>query len=151
MVPTIDHWIGQYAAIRRFKVALEAAWIDSTRLPHMLFVGCPGTGKTLLAHLAAKEIGVRIHERVAQVVNTAGALNGLLLPIRRRFDQYICERPSILYPGVTSPLSGKKPWDIDLVVIRENTEGEYANIGGFAYHEQPEEVAIQTSVMMNPA
>jgi tartrate dehydrogenase/decarboxylase / D-malate dehydrogenase len=73
-------------------------------------------------------------------------LNGLLLPIRRRFDQYVCERPSVLYPGVTSPLSGMKPFDIDLVVIRENTEGEYANIGGFAYHEQPEEVAIQTSV-----
>ena len=73
-------------------------------------------------------------------------LNGLLLPIRRRFDQYICQRPSVLYPGVTSPLAGKKPWDIDLVVIRENTEGEYANIGGFAYYESPEEVAIQTSV-----
>ncbi|NQW17850.1 MAG: 3-isopropylmalate dehydrogenase [Chloroflexi bacterium] len=73
-------------------------------------------------------------------------LNGLLLPIRRRFDQYVCERPSVLYPGVTSPLSGKKPFDIDLVVIRENTEGEYANIGGFAYHEQPDEVAIQTSI-----
>ena len=73
-------------------------------------------------------------------------LNGLLLPIRRRFDQYVCERPSVLYPGVTSPLSGKKPFDIDLVVIRENTEGEYANIGGFAYHGQPDEVAIQTSI-----
>ena len=73
-------------------------------------------------------------------------LNGLLLPIRRRFDQYVCERPSVLYPGVTSPLSGKKAFDIDLVVIRENTEGEYANIGGFAYHEQPDEVAIQTSI-----
>jgi tartrate dehydrogenase/decarboxylase/D-malate dehydrogenase len=73
-------------------------------------------------------------------------LNGLLLPIRRRFDQYVCERPSVLYPGVTSPLSGKKPFDIDLVVIRENTEGEYANIGGFAYYEQPDEVAIQTSI-----
>ena len=73
-------------------------------------------------------------------------LNGLLLPIRRRFDQYVCERPSDLYPGVTSPLSGKKAFDIDLVVIRENTEGEYANIGGFAYHEQPDEVAIQTSI-----
>jgi tartrate dehydrogenase/decarboxylase/D-malate dehydrogenase len=73
-------------------------------------------------------------------------LNGLLLPIRRRFDQYVCQRPSVLYPGVTSPLSGKKAFDIDLVVIRENTEGEYANIGGFAYYEQPDEVAIQTSI-----
>ena len=44
-------------------------------------------------------------------------LNGLLLPIRRTFDQYVCERPSVLYPGVTSPLRDKEPWDIDMVVI----------------------------------
>ena len=73
-------------------------------------------------------------------------LDGLLLPIRRRFDQYICLRPSVLYPGVESPLSGKKPYDIDLTVIRENTEGEYLNIGGFAYHGTPDEVAVQTAI-----
>ena len=50
-------------------------------------------------------------------------LNGLLLPIRRRFDQYVCERPSVLYPGINTPLKDKGAWDIDLVVIRENTEG----------------------------
>lgn len=72
-------------------------------------------------------------------------LNGLLLPIRRTFDQFVCERPSVLYPGVTSPLSGKKPFDIDMVVIRENTEGEYANMGGHLYEGDPNEVAIQTS------
>ena len=79
MVPTITHWIGQDDAIRRFKVALEASWNDGTKLPHMLFVGCPGTGKTLLANLAAKEMGVQLHERIAQVVNSMPALNGLLL------------------------------------------------------------------------
>ncbi len=73
-------------------------------------------------------------------------LDGLLLPIRRRFDQYICLRPSVLYPGVESPLAGKKPYDIDLAVVRENTEGEYLNIGGFAYHQTPDEVAVQTAV-----
>ncbi len=73
-------------------------------------------------------------------------LDGLLLPIRRRFDQYICLRPSVLYPGVESPLSGKKPYDIDLTVIRENTEGEYLNIGGFAYYGTPDEVAVQTAI-----
>jgi tartrate dehydrogenase/decarboxylase/D-malate dehydrogenase len=52
----------------------------------------------------------------------------------------------VLYPGVESPLSGKKPYDIDLTVVRENTEGEYLNVGGFAYHESPDEVAIQTAV-----
>ena len=73
-------------------------------------------------------------------------LNGLLLPIRRRFDQYVCERPSVLYSGIESPLSGKKPYDIDMVVIRENTEGEYANVGGFQYLDFPEEIGIQTGV-----
>ena len=73
-------------------------------------------------------------------------LDGLLLPIRRRFDQYICLRPSVLYPGVKSPLSGKKAYDIDLAVVRENTEGEFLNIGGFAYHQTPDEVAVQTAV-----
>jgi tartrate dehydrogenase/decarboxylase / D-malate dehydrogenase len=73
-------------------------------------------------------------------------LNGLLLPIRRAFDQYANVRPAILYPGVTSPLALGKGEAIDMVVVRENTEGEYAQVGGFLYQEQPEEVAIQTSV-----
>jgi len=73
-------------------------------------------------------------------------LNGLLLPIRRAFDQYANLRPAILYPGVTSPLRGREGGDIDMVVVRENTEGEYAQVGGFVYQMQPDEVAIQTSV-----
>ena len=73
-------------------------------------------------------------------------LNGLLLPIRRTFDQYVCERPSVLYPGVQSPLRGKSPGDIDMVVIRENTEGEYADVGGFQYAGFAEEVGIQAGV-----
>jgi len=73
-------------------------------------------------------------------------LNGLLLPIRRAFDQYANVRPAYLYPGVKSPLAGRKGGDIDFVVVRENTEGEYSQVGGFVYHQQPEEVAIQTSV-----
>jgi tartrate dehydrogenase/decarboxylase / D-malate dehydrogenase len=73
-------------------------------------------------------------------------LNGLLLPIRRAFDQYANVRPAYLFPGVPSPLAGRKGGDIDMVVIRENTEGEYAQVGGFVYQHQPEEVAVQTSV-----
>jgi tartrate dehydrogenase/decarboxylase/D-malate dehydrogenase len=73
-------------------------------------------------------------------------LNGLLLPIRRAFDQYANVRPAFLFPGVQSPLAGKKGGEIDLVIVRENTEGEYAQVGGFVYQNQPEEVAIQTSV-----
>ena len=55
-------------------------------------------------------------------------------------------RPAIRYDGVRSPLADRKGDDIDMVVVRENTEGEYAQVGGFVYHEQPDEVAIQTSV-----
>jgi tartrate dehydrogenase/decarboxylase/D-malate dehydrogenase len=73
-------------------------------------------------------------------------LNGLLLPIRRAFDQYANVRPAYLYPGVQSPLARAKGGDIDLVVVRENTEGEYTQVGGFVYQYQPEEIAIQTSV-----
>ena len=73
-------------------------------------------------------------------------LNGLLLPMRRGFDQYVCRRPSVLYPGVTSPLRGVETGDIDMVVIRENTEGEYANVGGFLYQGFPEEVAVQSGI-----
>jgi tartrate dehydrogenase/decarboxylase/D-malate dehydrogenase len=73
-------------------------------------------------------------------------LNGLLLPIRRVFDQYANVRPAYLYPGVNSPLAGRKGGEIDFVVVRENTEGEYAQVGGFVYQHQPQEIAIQTSV-----
>src|SRR5260370_6745245 len=71
-------------------------------------------------------------------------LNGLLLPIRRSFDQFANVRPAILYQGVASPLA--HPGEIDMIVVRENTEGEYAQVGGFVYHHQPDEVAIQTAV-----
>jgi tartrate dehydrogenase/decarboxylase / D-malate dehydrogenase len=72
-------------------------------------------------------------------------LNGLLLPIRRGFDQYACVRPAVLYDGVRGPLAGRKGGDIDFVVVRENTEGEYAQIGGGLYHGGPHEVAIQAA------
>ena len=73
-------------------------------------------------------------------------LNGLLLPIRRTFDQYACVRPAVLYPGVRCPLAGKQPGDIDFVVVRENTEGEYAQVGGVLYSGGAHEVAVQSSM-----
>jgi len=73
-------------------------------------------------------------------------LNGLLLPIRRAFDQYACVRPAVLYQGARSPLANKQPGSIDFVVVRENTEGEYSQIGGNLYTGTAEEVAIQTAV-----
>lgn len=73
-------------------------------------------------------------------------LHGLLLPIRRGLDLYANVRPAYLYPGVRSPLAGCEAGSIDMVVVRENTEGEYAPVGGFVYHHMAEETAIQTAV-----
>lgn len=72
-------------------------------------------------------------------------LNGLLLPIRRGFDQYACVRPAVLYPGVRCPLAGRQPGEIDFVVVRENTEGEYAQVGGQLYSGTSHEVAVQSA------
>ena len=73
------------------------------------------------------------------------SLWGLLIPIRRDFDQYVNLRPVRLMPGVRSPLSGMAPGDIDFWVVRENSEGEYSQIGG--RHGSGEfESVVQTSV-----
>ena len=71
---------------------------------------------------------------------------GLLLELRFKFDQYINLRPVKLYPGVETPLAGKKPEDLDFVVVRENTEDMYAGVGGFLKKGTPDEVALQTAV-----
>jgi tartrate dehydrogenase/decarboxylase/D-malate dehydrogenase len=70
----------------------------------------------------------------------------LLLPMRRKFDQYVNLRPAYLFAGVPCPLSGKKPGDIDMLMFRENTEGEYAPVGGLLYPATEQEIAVQTGV-----
>jgi tartrate dehydrogenase/decarboxylase/D-malate dehydrogenase len=69
-----------------------------------------------------------------------------LVKIRQSFDQYACVRPSKLFPGVRGVLAGKGPADIDFVVIRENSEGEYVDNGGRLKRGTPDEVAIQTAL-----
>src|SRR5262249_33442711 len=64
----------------------------------------------------------------------------------QRFDQYACLRPAKLFPGVPSVLAGKGPAEIDLVVIRENSEGEYVDSGSRFRVGQPDEVALQTAI-----
>ena len=71
---------------------------------------------------------------------------GILLKIRFELDQYINLRPVKLYPGVWTPLKDKGPAEIDFVVVRENTEGLYAGVGGFLRKGTPDEVALQSSV-----
>ena len=74
------------------------------------------------------------------------SLWGLLIPIRRGFDQYVNLRPVRLFKGVQSPLANRKPEEIDFVVIRENTEGEYSEIGGRIFRGTEHEMAIQETV-----
>ncbi|MDR2398922.1 MAG: 3-isopropylmalate dehydrogenase [Endomicrobium sp.] len=71
---------------------------------------------------------------------------GILLKLRFELDQYINLRPVKLYPNVETPLKDKKPSDIDMVIVRENTEGLYAGAGGFLRKNTPHEVAIQESI-----
>ncbi len=74
------------------------------------------------------------------------SLWGLLIPIRREFDQYVNLRPVRLFEGVPCPLANKKPGDIDFYVVRENVEGEYSSIGGIQYEGTEHEVVVQQSV-----
>jgi tartrate dehydrogenase/decarboxylase/D-malate dehydrogenase len=72
-------------------------------------------------------------------------LGGLLLPIRRQFQQYANIRPVRLMPGVRTPLAGRQVGDIDFIVVRENTEGEYSSIGGTMNEGTDEETVVQLS------
>ena len=69
-----------------------------------------------------------------------------LVKIRQTFDQYACVRPNKLLPGVRSPLAGKGPEQVDFVVVRENSEGEYVDSGSRFHVGQPDEFALQTAI-----
>ncbi len=74
------------------------------------------------------------------------SLWGSLILFRRQFDQYVNLRPCKLMPGIPSPLANRKPGDIDFVVVRENTEGEYSSVGGRMYPGTDREIVFQQSV-----
>jgi tartrate dehydrogenase/decarboxylase / D-malate dehydrogenase len=70
----------------------------------------------------------------------------LILPIRQRFDQYVNLRPMRLLPGVQGPLANRSASEIDMICVRENSEGEYAGLGGRIHVGRPQEVAEQTGL-----
>ncbi|MGE0420947.1 MAG: tartrate dehydrogenase [Reyranellaceae bacterium] len=74
------------------------------------------------------------------------SLWGLLIPIRRGFDQYANVRPVRLFEGVSCPLAGRKPGEIDFYVVRENTEGEYSSIGGRMLEGTDREFVVQEAI-----
>lgn len=74
------------------------------------------------------------------------SLWGLLIKIRREFDQYANIRPVRLMPGVASPLANRKVGDIDFIIVRENSEGEYSSAGGRMFEGTEREIAVQESI-----
>lgn len=74
------------------------------------------------------------------------SLWGLLIPIRREFHQYVNLRPVRLFDGIDSPLKGRKPGDIDMMIVRENNEGEYSDIGGRVFEGTNNEFVQQQSI-----
>ena len=75
------------------------------------------------------------------------SLWGSLLRFRRAFDQYVNVRPCRLMPGIPSPLAGRAPGDIDFIVVRENTEGEYSSVGGRMFEGTERELVVQETIM----
>ncbi|WP_248897837.1 isocitrate/isopropylmalate dehydrogenase family protein [Haloplanus halobius] len=107
----------------------------------------PDDGLDQLESFDAILLGAVGHPEVPDHVT----LRGLRLPITKGFNQHVCKRPSYLFEGVESPLRGYAGGDIDLVVYRQNTEGEYADVGGREHQGFANEVAVQASVFTREA
>ena len=98
----IDKFVGQSYLIERIRVALEAAWTDATRLPHMLFVGSSGLGKTNLCELIAREMGCeKLVQQLGQNLNCPANLHGFLLQGDDRGVLFIDECHELVPPAQT--------------------------------------------------
>ncbi len=133
------------AAAQRFGIALEFQHIDWASCDYYAQTGqmMPDDWKAQLSPMDALFFGAVGWP--AQVPDHI-SLWGSLLKFRREFDQYINLRPVRLFEGVPCPLAGRKAGDIDYLVVRENTEGEYTNLGGVMYAGTDREIVIQESV-----
>ncbi|MGO2110943.1 MAG: tartrate dehydrogenase [Pseudoclavibacter sp.] len=105
---------------------LPEDWVDTLRDYDAIFFGAVGWPEVVPDHVS---------------------LWGSLIQFRRAFDQYISLRPCRLLPGIESPLRRREPGDIDFMVVRENTEGEYSSIGGHIFDGTDREVVVQQTVM----
>jgi tartrate dehydrogenase/decarboxylase / D-malate dehydrogenase len=131
------------AAARRFGFGLD--WVEydwSCERYAKLGAMMPADGLAQLRESDAIFLGAVGFPGVPDHVS----LWGLLIPIRQGFDQYVNLRPCRLMPGLASPLAGRTAADIDFVVVRENTEGEYSAIGGRQFAGTERETASQLSV-----
>jgi tartrate dehydrogenase/decarboxylase/D-malate dehydrogenase len=131
------------AAGQRFGFKLEwhpFDWSCETYLRTGMMM--PADGIAQLSKFEAIFLGAVGHPTVQDHVS----LWGLLIPIRRHFQQYVNLRPVQLFKGIDSPLKNWKPGDIDFCIVRENNEGEYSNIGGRLYEGTEDEIAVQQTV-----
>ncbi|WP_328810362.1 MULTISPECIES: tartrate dehydrogenase [unclassified Rhodococcus (in: high G+C Gram-positive bacteria)] len=126
---TLDHEQFDYASAdyyTRHGKMMPDGWFDELVGFDSIFFGAVGWPDTVPDHVS---------------------LWGSLLQFRRHFDQYVSLRPVKLLPGVTSPLAGREPGDIDFYVVRENTEGEYSSVGGTIFEGTDRETVLQETVM----
>ena len=139
------------AAARRFAIALDLHTFDFANCAHYARHGkmMPDDWKAQLGGFDAILFGA---VGWPATVPDHVSLWGSLLKFRREFDQYVNLRPARLMPGIRSPLVDRegqplKPGDIDMLIVRENTEGEYSSIGGRMFEGSEREVVIQETVM----
>ncbi len=122
-----DHFdFGSCAYYVKHGAMLPADWKDQIGGHEAIFFGAVGWPATVPDHVSVW---------------------GSILTFRREFDQYVNLRPVHLMPGITSPLANRKPGEIDFYVVRENTEGEYSNMGGRMFQGTAREIVVQETVM----
>jgi tartrate dehydrogenase/decarboxylase/D-malate dehydrogenase len=134
------------AAARRFDIRLHFDHFDFACVEYYLAHGSmmpPNWRELIGGHDAIFFGAVGWPARVPDHVS----LWGSLIKFRREFDQYVNLRPCRLMPGVASPLAGLAAGDIDCVIVRENTEGEYSSIGGRMFEGTERELVVQETVM----
>ncbi len=122
-----DHFdFGSCAYYVKHGAMLPADWKDQIGGHDAIFFGAVGWPATVPDHISVW---------------------GSILTFRREFDQYVNLRPVHLMPGIASPLANRAPGEIDFYVVRENTEGEYSNMGGRMFQGTPREIVVQETVM----
>jgi tartrate dehydrogenase/decarboxylase/D-malate dehydrogenase len=133
------------AAAERFGIALEYVHIEWASCEYYARNGCmmPDDWKARLAGMDALYFGA---VGWPATVPDHVSLWGSLLKFRREFDQYINLRPAKVFAGVPCPLAGRGPGDIDFMIVRENTEGEYSAVGGVMFENTPREFVVQEAI-----
>src|ERR1700682_4492388 len=133
------------AASRRFGIELAYQHVEWASCDYYLKTGqmMPDDWKQQLAGVDAILFGA---VGWPQAVPDHVSLWGSLIKLRREFDQYINLRPARLFDGVPCPLAGRRAGDIDFMIVRENTEGEYSSVGGTMFEGTDREMVMQQAI-----